>query len=67
MIKTIEIYGLLDAQKENNQKEIQLFRNKLKSSTFKLEKINEDVKEIVKKNNLMQKLMIKIISSCLML
>ena len=49
--KSIEIYGLLDAQKENNQKEIQLFRNKLKSSTLKLEKINEDVKEIVKKNN----------------
>ena len=49
--KSIEIYGLLDAQKENNQIEIQLFRNKLKSSTLKLEKINEDVKEIVKKNN----------------
>ena len=49
--KSIEIYGLLDAQKENNQREIQLFRNKLKSSTLKLEKINEDVKEIVKKNN----------------
>ena len=49
--KSMEIYGLLDAQKENNQKEIQLFRNKLKSSTFKLDKINEEVKYIVKKNN----------------
>ena len=49
--KTIEIYGLLDAQKENNQKDIQLWRNKLKSSTLKLDKINEEVKDIVKKNN----------------
>ena len=49
--KSMEIYGLLDAQKENNQKEIQLFRDKLKSSTFKLDKINEEVKYIVKKNN----------------
>jgi Na+(H+)/acetate symporter ActP len=49
--KSIEIYGLLDAQKENNQKDIQLWRNKLKSSTLKLDKINEEVKDIVKKNN----------------
>ena len=49
--KSIEIYGLLDAQKENNQKDIQLWRNKLKSSTLKLDNINEEVKDIVKKNN----------------
>ena len=49
--KSIEIYGLLDAQKENNQKDIQLWRNKLKFSTLKLDKINEEVKDIVKKNN----------------
>jgi Na+/proline symporter len=49
--KSIEIYGLLDAQKENNQRDIQLWRNKLKSSTLKLDRINEEVKDIVKKNN----------------
>ena len=54
-------------KKITRKKEIQLFRNKLKSSTFKLDKINEEVKYIVKKIILMQKLMIKIISSCLTL
>ena len=38
----------LDAQKENDQEDIQLWRNKLKSSTLKLDKINEEVKDIVK-------------------
>ena len=49
--KSIQIYGFLDAQKENNQKDIQLWRNKLKSSTLKLDRISLEVKDIVKKNN----------------
>jgi solute:Na+ symporter, SSS family len=49
--KSLEIYSLLDAQKENNIQEVKFWKNKIKSSSLKLDRINDEVKTIVKKNN----------------